>query len=156
MKSLKTGMDLKWHETQLCDIQGRLFENSLKENLDSRQFIDGFMNSHSAAHLDEVYNRLQWMGEEYILEELMDTEPGLFQSEKLYSQDVMYWMGWLYRFWHFITGETSKEIVRQAGPERMKACWAGFHTLDPEMAIERLKELHEQNSTLPQHGSFSK
>ena len=53
-------------------IQGRLFELALKTGLDCPAFIESFMNSKTAAALDDVYDRLQWAGEEYILEELDD------------------------------------------------------------------------------------
>ena len=51
---------------QLCDIQGRLFELALKEGYDCPEFIRAFMNSRAAEALDDVYDRLQWAGEEYI------------------------------------------------------------------------------------------
>ena len=49
---------------QLCDIQGRLFELALRSGLDCPSFIESFMNSKTAASLDDVYDRLQWAGEE--------------------------------------------------------------------------------------------
>ena len=54
---------------QLCDIQGRLFELALKAGADCPLFIESFMNSKTAAALDDVYDRLQWAGEEYIFED---------------------------------------------------------------------------------------
>ena len=60
---------LTLEKRQLCDIQGRLFELALKAGLDCPSFIESFMNSKAAAALDDVYDRLQWAGEEYILEE---------------------------------------------------------------------------------------
>ena len=45
---------------QLCDIQGRLFELALKAGADCPLFIESFMNSKTAAALDDVYDRLQW------------------------------------------------------------------------------------------------
>ena len=45
---------------QLCDIQGRLFELAVKNGLDSPAFMETFMNSRTAAALDDVYDRLQW------------------------------------------------------------------------------------------------
>ena len=53
----------------------------------------------------------------------------------------MYWAGCIYRFWHYLTGESSRDIYRSAGADTMEQCWAGFHTPDPEMAIGNLKEL---------------
>lgn len=69
--------NLTLQKRQLCDIQGRLFELALKAGLDCPAFIDAFMNSKAAAALDDVYERLQWAGEEYILEELNDEFGGL-------------------------------------------------------------------------------
>lgn len=69
--------NLTFQKRQLCDIQGRLFELALKNNYDCPSFIETFMNSHTAAALDDYYDRLQWAGEEYILEELNDEANGL-------------------------------------------------------------------------------
>ena len=63
---------LSGFERQLCDIQGRLFERSLKKSLDSADFVEKFMNSNTCAFLDLPYDRLQWAGEEYILEDLLE------------------------------------------------------------------------------------
>ena len=132
---------LQMYERQLCDIQGRLFELARKNGYDCPAFIECFMNSSSAAALDDTYDRLQWAGEEYILEELEESSGGLRKAGTVYSREVMYWAGYTYRYWHFRTGESSREIYEAADAERMNSCWAGFHTLDVEMAIENLKEL---------------
>ena len=54
----------------------------------------------------------------------------------------MYWAGYTYRYWHFYTQESSKEIYAAADADMMNECWLGFHTLDVEMAIDDLKEIH--------------
>ncbi len=129
---------------QLCDIQGRLFELALKMGYDCPSFIDAFMNSRSAAALDDVYDRLQWAGEEYILEELDEEAHGLKRAGITYDIEVMYWAGYTYRYWHYYTNECSREIYQIADAETMKECWPGFHTLDVEMAIDDLKEIYRQ------------
>ena len=45
------------------------------------------MNSRTAAALDDTYDRLQWAGEEYILEELNDEVGGLKKAGTLYSTE---------------------------------------------------------------------
>lgn len=130
-------------EQQLCDIQGRLFELSLAKGIASEPFISEFMCGKVAAGLDLPYDRLQWMGEEYLLEEVMDAGDGtqrVFTGE-LYPREVLYWMGWLYRFWHYYTDEPSAHIYEQAPAPLMLEVWPGFHTIDNEMAVDRLKEL---------------
>ena len=123
----------------LCEIQGRLFENSLAAGYDSAAFIEAFMNSEMTEYMDRPYDKFQWMGEEYLLEELLDETGGISASGDLYDREVMYWCGYVYRYWHYYTGEPSKEIYRIADAERMNRCWPAFHTLDVEMAIDDLR-----------------
>ena len=59
-------------ELQLCDIQGRLFKLSAQRGISSAEFIKVFMKSATAKALDSTYNRMQWAGEEYLLEEVID------------------------------------------------------------------------------------
>ena len=99
------------------------------------------MNSKTAAALDESYDRLQWAGEEYILEELLDETGGLKKAGVTYHNEIMYWSGYTYRYWHYYTGETSKEIYNIANAEIMSTSYLGFHTMDVKMAIDRLKEI---------------
>jgi hypothetical protein len=136
---------LSGFERQLCDIQGRLFELSLDKKLDSSDFIEKFMTSKTCAFLDMTYDRLQWAGEEYILENLLD-ETAVRPAGEQYGKEELFWGGYIYRYWHLLTGESSGAIIAQAGARRMKECYLGFHTLDAAMAIEDLKEIHRQEN----------
>ena len=62
-------------QLKLCDIQGRLFELSLQAGYNSEDFMKQFMRSKVARDLDSEYNRMQWAGEEYLLEEFADECP---------------------------------------------------------------------------------
>ena len=59
-------------ELQLCDIQGRLFKLSAWRGISSVEFVKVFMKSATAKALDSIYNRMQWAGEEYLLEEVIE------------------------------------------------------------------------------------
>jgi hypothetical protein len=132
-------------ELQLCAIQGRLFELSLASGYASDVFAPAYMRSTVCALYDEKYNRMQWCGEEYLMEEFADEYPGLLAKKgELYSKDALFWIGYTYRYWHFITGENSKAIYRQAPVKTMKLVYPGFHTLSEEMAIENLQLLHKE------------
>ena len=128
-------------QLKLCDIQGRLFENSAAYA--SEGFIRAFMNSKVAEHLDSPYNKLQWMGEEYLLEELEEEKELSTEGEK-YASDVLYWIGYLYRYWACTRGEKSRKIYRQAPAKTMKRNYPAFHTFDPEIAVEDLIEIDRQ------------
>ncbi|MBO7406995.1 MAG: hypothetical protein J6V14_05135 [Clostridia bacterium] len=128
-------------QLKLCDIQGRLFELSGEKQLPSAAFIRAFMTSDVARELDSRYNRAQWMGEEYLLEETCSGAKKLFGAGDVYDRDTLYWIGYVYRYWHFYTGESSTKILRQAPVDTMKRNYMMFHTMDPSLAVEKLKEI---------------
>lgn len=133
---------------KLCDIQGRLFELFVDSKYDEESLVKAFMNSEIAKNLDSEYNRMQWAGEEYLLEELLVTcNNSLVEKRKSISKDVLFWMGYLYRYWHFYTNEDSNKIYKQAPFETMNINYLMFHTMDTEMAIEDLKEIFKQKTS---------
>ena len=107
-------------ELQLCDIQGRLFKLSARRGISSAEFIKVFMKSATAKALDSSYNRMQWAGE-------------------VYADELIYWIGYTYRYWHYVTGESSKEIYKQAPVKVMKQNYVRLYMLTPEEVIEVLK-----------------
>lgn len=132
-------------QLKLCDIQGRLFELSADKKIPSNAFIKVFMTSETAKDLDSRYNRMQWMGEEYLLEEVVSSADKMLPDTKeVYQKDVLYWIGYIYRYWHYYTGESSAKILRQAPATTMKRNYMIFHTMDPVLAIEDLKEIYKQ------------
>ena len=132
-------------QLKLCDIQGRLFELSVEKGYGSAAFIKAFMTSEIAKDLDSKYNRMQWAGEEYLLEEVLDGAKDNINIEiEVYSKDMIYWIGYLYRYWHYYTGEYSEKIYKQAPFDTMKRNYMIFHTMAPELAVEDLKEIYNQ------------
>ena len=131
-------------QLKLCDIQGRLFELSLQAGYDSEDFMKQFMRSRVSRDLDSEYNRMQWAEEEYLLEEFADECPQTQKSNSQYDRESMYGAGYLYLYWHILTKESSKEIYAQAPAKTMNINYLMFHTMAPELAIEDLKELHQQ------------
>ncbi len=132
-------------QLKLCDIQGRLFELSAKKKYNSVAFVKAFMTSEIAKALDSEYNRMQWAGEEYLLEEVISAMGNKISvDEDVFSEEVLYWIGYIYRYWHYHTGEDSAKIYKQAPVETMKRNYLMFHTMSPALAIEDLKEIYKQ------------
>ncbi len=78
-------------QLKLCDIQGRLFELSAEKKYDSVAFIKAFMMSDVAKELDSTYNRMQWAGEEYLLEEVAAGAGEMLTSNgEIFSADMLY------------------------------------------------------------------
>lgn len=132
-------------EMTLCDMQGKLFEMSASEGYSSEAFIKTFMQSKTAADLDMVFNHMQWAGQGYIIDRLKEENVStLVKDATLYDNETLYWSGYLYRYWHFYTGESSKEIYKQAPANVMRSMYLIYHTMSPEMAIDRLKDTYKR------------
>ena len=132
-------------QIKMCDIQGRLFELSADKGLSSAAFVKSFMLSEVAKGLDSKFNHMQWAGEEYLLDEIVSTSSEKLTGDgEVYSKDILYWIGYLYRYWHYYTDEDSVKIYKQAPVQTMKRNYMIFHTMDPVVAIENLKEIYNQ------------
>ena len=127
-------------DLQLCDIQGRLFKLSVRRGISSTEFVKVFMKSATAKALDSSYNRMQWAGEEYLLEDVIDEAADRFKKPgEVYSEELIYWIGYIYRYWHYVTGESSKEIIKLAPVKVMKQNYERLYLMTPEEVIEMLK-----------------
>lgn len=129
----------------LCDTQGKLFELSADKGYDSEVFIKAFMTDQVAADMDKGFHHIQWAGKAYILSRMEEELKGkLKKSNVLYDKEVIYWIGYIYRYWNLYTGESSKEIYRKANAKTMKSVYLMYHTMSPKMAVDRLKEDHKE------------
>lgn len=132
-------------KSALADTQGQLFELSREKGFASEQFIKAFMLSDIAADLDSEFNHVQWAGKEYIMERITEELADKLTTDgEVFDRERLYWTGYVYRFWHFYTGESSKEIYKQAPAETMRITYLSYHTLSVEMAIDRLKESYAE------------
>lgn len=124
---------------KLCSIQGRLFELATSKEYDSEQFITIYMKSDVAKHFNSEYDSLQWMGEEYILDLL--EEKNQFKKGFVYDKDVMFWIGYIYCYWHFYSFDSCNDIVSTASPKTMLKNYYAMHMIDYDLAIENLMQL---------------
>lgn len=130
-------------QLSLCDTQGQLFELSSKYGYNSEAFIKAYMTSKVSMDMDKEFNHLQWAGKAYILSRIEDElSDKLIKDADVFDKETLYWIGYIYRYWHFYTGEKSKEIYKQAPARTMKTVFLMYHTMSPEMAIDRLKETY--------------
>ena len=129
----------------LCDTQGQLFELAAERGYSSEAFIKAFMTSQVSADMDKEFHHVQWAGKAYILSRMEDElADQLTQDGEIYDKETLYWTGYIYRYWNFYTGESSREIYKQAPAKTMKVVYLMYHTMSPEMAIDRLKEAYEE------------
>ena len=130
----------------LCDTQGQLFELAAERGYASEAFVKAYMTSAVAADMDKEFHHIQWAGKAYILSRMEDElSDQLVKGGEIYDKEALYWMGYIYRYWHFYTGESSREIYKQASAKTMNVVYLMYHTMSPEMAIDRLREAYEKN-----------
>ena len=61
-------------------------------------------------------------------------------KEQQYNEDAIEWLGFFYRMWHFITNETSRQIVRIFPPLSGLRQWYTLHQLNDETIIETARK----------------
>lgn len=123
----------------LCEMQAELFVQSREKGYASESFIKTFMNSDIAEDLDMPFNHMQWAGTHYLMSRIEEEHADELVRGECYDTETLYWAGYLYRYWHIYKGESSREIYRQASAKTMRIVYLMYHTMSPEMAIERLK-----------------
>ena len=129
----------------LCDTQGKLFELSGDRGYDSEAFIKAFMTTDISKDMDKDFHHVQWAGKEYIMSRMEDENPDAIDSNGIvFDNETLYWTGYIYRYWNIYTGESSKDIYKQAPAKTMQTVYLMYHTMSPELAIDRLKESYNK------------
>ena len=129
----------------LCDTQGKLFELSGERGYDSESFIKAFMTADVSKDMDKDSHHVQWAGKEYIMSRMEDENPDAIDSNGIvFDNETLYWTGYIYRYWNIYTGESSKDIYKQAPVKTMQTVYLMYHTMSPELAIDRLKESYNE------------
>ena len=129
----------------LCDTQGKLFELSGDRGYDSEAFIKAFMTTDISKDMDKDFHHVQWAGKEYIMSRMEDENPDAIDSNGIvFDNETLYWTGYIYRYWNIYTGESSKDIYKQAPVKTMQTVYLMYHTMSPELAIDRLKESYNE------------
>ncbi|MCM1190611.1 MAG: hypothetical protein NC541_15120 [bacterium] len=88
--------------------------------------------------MDKEFHHVQWAGREYILSRMEDEYKDSLVKGEVYDRETLYWTGYIYRYWNIYTGESSKNIYKKAPAKKMRAMYLMYHTMSPEMAIDRL------------------
>ena len=128
-------------ELDLCRLQGRLFEASLDYFSGSSPiFIRRFMNSEMARRFDTDSALFESTTPRFLFDELeREYGPSTYGTTR-YGSEVLYWMGYLYRYWSCAAGITSKLAFKTIPARELSELYGPYHSLDPGQAIERICE----------------
>lgn len=125
----------------LCGIQGEIFERSAEAYpTGSAVFIRRFMRSRLAERMDSpgFLDRPFEICEAF--EELDDEYGETDYGKDIYAGEELYWIGYIYRYWAYCGGVSSKWVYKMISSREMRSLYYPYHTMDPLFAIERIAE----------------
>ena len=133
---------LSGKELALCDEQGFLFEQSASLSLNSPTFIRRYMNSALALSLDEEEDDVYAFSLTDLFAIVNAPYPQIQEgiAGKHYPKEILYWMGYLYRYWAYYRYRNSKSLYRLCPSTTLYPAYFAYHTMDPKTAIENLEE----------------
>lgn len=126
---------------KMCSYQANLFELS-KDSVDcsSKIFIRRFMNSKLAKRMDSVGFMFDSLSIQDAINELeAQYGPSSYGIEK-FNVEELHWIGYIYRYWAYVSGKSSKQIYKIVKPEQLRKLYFPYHSLDPLQAIDRIME----------------
>ena len=126
---------------KLCRAQAELFVSSLSlTDCSSAVFLRRFMNSSAAKRMDEGSFLYEASTNASIIAEI-EEEFGKTDYGKIkYTENELYWMGYLYRYWCYTYEKTSKQVYRIIKPTELRELFFPYHSLDNAAAVERILE----------------
>lgn len=126
---------------KLCQFQAQLFQKSIEQmQCSSMIFIRRFMLSQLAKRMDKegfLFHAIDVTDAMHEIE--IEFGPSTYGKVKFGSEEL-YWTGYIYRYWAYITGLSSKQLYKIVKPDELRELYFPYHSLDPEQAIERIKE----------------
>lgn len=128
---------------KLCEEQAKLFEKSVSlANCSSPQFIKRFVHSSIVKDFDNLSIINVPFNEEDVIE-VLNYEYGPTTSNNKYGENTMYWIGYIYRYWCYIYELDNLNVYKMVKPDELKSLFYPYHTLDIEIAIERIMEVKQ-------------
>lgn len=126
---------------KLCRAQAELFVSTITlTNCSSAVFLRRFMYSAVAKRMDYGSFLFEASTNESIFAEI-EEEFGKTQYGKVkYTENELYWMGYLYRYWCYTYEKTSRQVYRIIKPTELRELFFPYHSLDNAVAIERILE----------------
>lgn len=126
---------------KICSYQALLFESSIEQtDCSSKIFIRRFMNSNLAKRMDRVGFMFDSLDVSDAINEIEDQYGASVYGVEKFTVEEMHWIGYIYRYWAYVTEKSSKQIYKIVKPEKLKKLYFPYHSLDPLQAIERIME----------------
>lgn len=126
---------------KLCRAQAELFVSSITlTDCSSAVFLRRFMNSSAAKRMDSGSYLFESSTDASVIAEIEEEFGKSGYGKVKFSENEMYWMGYLYRYWCYTYEKTSRQVYRIIKPTELRELFYPYHTLDVAAAVERILE----------------
>lgn len=126
---------------KLAGFQASVFSSSLDlTSCSSGIFIRRFMNSELAKRMDRPGFLFDAMDVRDAISEIEEQYGESSYGSERYSQEELYWIGYIYRYWAYTDDKSSKQLYKKVKPDTLRKLYFPYHSLDPQQAIERIAE----------------
>ena len=136
--------DLSRDELLVANNQGIIFEECQYLGVDAVEYITKFMDGEIAKALDDmepgVYSAGSAPLKRAALNLMSPVEP--YNESRRLNEDALAWLGYIYRYWNYLLGMPSKEIVKAVPVDTALRCYPAYHCMGNVEAISKMLREH--------------
>lgn len=137
-------MKLNLYNAYVCDRSGELFRIASRLGFDSKEFINRLMNSETGQRLYRKDSLDKWSSAYIILaeieRELQENNKSGISKGDVIDLDIMYWIGYLFRYWSLIyPDDSAKDMIRYAPIDKILDQYKKLENLEFERVIKEFK-----------------
>ena len=134
--------ELTYNGKVLCKLQAQLFYNFAQYCTCSPYiFIRRFLCSKVAQRFDNTEILIENISLAGIVRELEEQYGETkFGNPNRVDKEVLYWVGYIYRYWSFTRDIPSRVLVQKVQPDVLISRYPIYHTMDLDYAIDRIIE----------------
>jgi len=134
----------------LCKIQADLFANYRSfSNCSPYFFIRRFMNSDLAKRFDDSTVLADISSNKTFIDEIDEQygKTSFGKNNNSISNEMMYWVGYVYRYWSYTYEISSKALIMHVNPNILFNRYELYHSMDVSYLIDRICE--EEDIMIP-------
>lgn len=99
------------------------------------------MNSDIAKDLDSKISIKKLADDKIIMKKFLgSSKKKLSPIGHSFDEEILYWIGYVYRYWNILTGESSKDIYKKVSVRLMEVKYDEYHLVDIEDVIDILRK----------------
>ena len=134
-------------EDMICRTQADIYIQAQRDGYDIESFSDAYLSSHFCSqYMDRPYSRFQTEFANACLELIYpEIKDALKPANKLINEDIIDWVGYMYRALYLKTGIPSKELQSRVPFWRLARTY-GLHVEDDSLILEDLIRIFKLNT----------